>query len=222
MGSPTRLLLATLSLSQTHPHVPFAHPSSMTPHCVPALNPTLLSQVHGSPPGEGHNRRAPPHTPGGLRNPGAVKASPSQGPAFHQLEAASALAADSTGLTCSLPLQSFQVPASPNPQVSQPPGQRVECRQSKLARPGLASWLRHLLAVPPPSGLSSPVCDLTDNTRRAVCQLGAWHAVNTRERKAPPVHPAALRSLPTALNPCPGRCFYCVMCLCPQLDHHLP
>lgn len=56
----------------------------------------------------------------------------------------------------------------------------------------MASWLCHLLAVPPPSGLSSPVCDLTDNTRRAVCQLGAWHAVNTRERKAPP---CALRPL---------------------------
>lgn len=120
-------------------------------------------------------------------------------------------------LTCSLPLQSFQVPCR-----SQPPGQRVESRQSKLARSGLAFWLRHLLAVPPPSGLSSPICDLADNTRRAVCQLGAWHAVNTRERKAPPVRPAALRSLPTALNTCPGRCFYCFMCLCPQLDHHLP
>lgn len=192
----------------------------MTTHHVPALNPTLPSKVQGSPPGEGHIRRAPPHTLGGLREPGAVKAAPSQGPACHQLEVASALAAGSSGLSpAPSPCSPSKSHASPNPQDSD-----SQSADSQSRRGPAGILLRHLLAGPPPSGLSSPICDQTDNTSRAVCQLGGRLACSKHsgEEGSPLCALRPLEASPQHLTLVRGRCFYCFMCLCPQLDHHLP
>lgn len=65
-----------------------------------------------------------------------------------------------------LPFLSLQ-----SPQGYKPPGQRVSASDSKLGRYGLASWLCHSLAVPPPLRSQGLLLRLHDTSPHAFAVL---------------------------------------------------